>query len=130
MTHCCRALILHCMDFRLGPAIKKFMEEHGLLGDADIVSVAGAAKNLDLSLGQIELSVKLHSIKTVILMNHTDCGAYGGRSAFASEEDERQAHIKDMETAKQEVLAHFPNLEVQLWLAVIDERDQVKIERV
>lgn len=38
-------------------------------------------------MSQIDISVKLHSIKKVVLTNHEDCGAYG---AEGTEEKHRQ----------------------------------------
>src|SRR3989344_5369005 len=101
MQHTCKALIIHCIDFRFGKAIKKYLEDKNLLGDIDIVSVAGAVKNnADFLMKQIDISKRLHDIKEVILMNHTDCGAYGGRKAFGSAEDERNKHLSDLNEAK------------------------------
>jgi hypothetical protein len=44
--HTCTALILHCMDFRLGKPIKEYLQERGLLGDCDIVSIAARRRIL------------------------------------------------------------------------------------
>jgi hypothetical protein len=69
-----------------------------LLGDCDIISLAGAAKTLaapvepayfETAMHQIALAVSLHGIDAVILVNHEDCGAYGGRQAFGSAEAEQ-----------------------------------------
>ena len=61
-NHHCKNLIVHCIDFRLGKKIKSYMEERGLLGDCDIVSVAGGVKNTDFILEQIGISANLHHI--------------------------------------------------------------------
>lgn len=122
MPHACKALILHCIDFRLGPAIKNYLEGQSLLGEVDIVSVAGAVKNLispavptdsEFVLRQIEISKRLHSIAQIILINHTDCGAYGGRKAFGSEKEEQEKHAQDMKKAKEMILTKFPSLEME-----------------
>lgn len=123
MSHTCSTAIVHCIDFRLGSAIKNFLEERELLDDCDIISLAGATKDMTVPLAQIEISKKLHNIQKVILMNHTDCGAYGGRSAFPSENDENEAHLLSMRRAKDAILAKYPDLEVEIALAKI-EKDQ------
>jgi carbonic anhydrase len=54
-------------------------------GDYDLVSIAGAGKDLlsensaerDFILKQISISKKLHDIKTVYVLMHDNCGAYG-----------------------------------------------------
>lgn len=130
MKHTCSALVIHCIDFRLGKAIKKYLEDRGLLGDCDMVAAAGAAKNLLSSapeterqfiLKQIAISKNTHNINKVILLNHTDCGAYGGRKVFESRDAERAAHRKDMEEAAQVIKKEHPGMEVEMILADIEE---------
>jgi len=128
MAHTCKAAILHCIDFRLGPAIKKHLEEKGLLGDCDIVSVAGATKDFAFPMAQLELSNRLHETSRVILMNHTDCGAYGGRAAFDSDEAETEAHFSAMAEAKKALIEKIPTLEVSTVLARINEDGSVTFE--
>ena len=137
-NHKCTALILHCIDFRLGSAIKNYLQRHRLLDDCDIVAMAGATKNIarpkeetdtEFALRQIKISVALHRIEKVIVMNHTACAAYGGRG---SDEDSEWQHIEDMKTAKDAILALFPmpNLAVNLTLARIDEYNNVQIVEI
>ena len=107
------------------------MEEQRLLGDSDLVSIAGAAKNfLDpqtqpVALRQVEISKTLHGIKDVHLINHTDCGAYGGRSAFAGEEAERRKHRDDLAAAADVIRGAFPDLSVVKWIAHLEELNHV-----
>ncbi|MFH0890483.1 MAG: carbonic anhydrase [Candidatus Liptonbacteria bacterium] len=137
MSHHCQALILHCMDFRLSGAIKEYMAQNGLINNCDVVSLAGAAKNIvsplsesdaDLTLRQIDISKRLHNISEVILMNHTDCGAYGGRAAFASDEEEARQHLADMDLAAEKIVAKFPELKVRIVLAKIDPEGKISFE--
>ena len=129
--HTCKALILHCIDFRLGQPIKAFLEKNDLLGDCDIVSLAGAVKNIvappnehvrELVLNQLRIAVDRHKIKKVILMNHTNCAAY---SKFNSAADEERQHVHDLHEAKRRVEPICSV--VYLTLARIDESDQVTI---
>ena len=130
MTHTCKALVLHCIDFRLGQPIKKYLEGQNLLGDADIVAVAGAAKNLvspasqaesDFVMKQIEISRRLHHIQEIILINHTDCGAYGGNDELvASDLPESAAKINEK----------FPDLKIKMVLAKIDSQNNINFENI
>lgn len=119
MNHACSTLIVHCLDFRLQRAIKKYLEEQKLLGDCDVVAIAGAVKNLEFVLDQVDISKRLHNIKKIILMNHTDCGAYGGSPAFGSLEQEIRHHEAELTTAREAILAIYPELEIQTLLAKI-----------
>lgn len=139
MSHTCKSLILHCIDFRFGEAIKKYLEDNHLMNNCDIVSLDGAAKNLvspantayvDVVLRQIEISQKLHHISQVILMNHTDCDAYGGRDAFASTDAEFKQHVEDMKKAKKVITDRFDGLEIKMILAKIAPLGQVVFEEI
>lgn len=143
MAHHCKTLIIHCIDFRLGKAIKKYLEEQNLLGNCDIVSVAGATKNLvspendserAFLMKQIDISKKLHHITDIILMNHSDCGAYGsprftgeagGSSTFGSKEEEKKKHFEDMEQAASMILEKYPDLNIKKMFAEIDDSGNV-----
>jgi len=126
------------MDFRFGSAIKKHLEENGLMDNCDIVSLAGAAKNIlpstpeaerELVLRQIEISKRLHHISEVILLNHTDCGAYGGRAAFADRAVEDTKHKEDLAEAKKLILERFPDLTVTTALAQLEPDGRIHFEK-
>ena len=108
------------------------MDAECLMGSCDKVSVAGSVQNIvtpknesdrEFILRQIDIARRLHGIEEVILMNHTDCGAYGGRSAFQNEIEEEEKHVLDMREAKTIVQARFPELKVRLVLAkLLDDK--------
>ncbi len=134
MSHQCQTLVIHCIDFRLGKTIKKYLEGQNLLGDCDIVSVAGAAKNIaspendserEFLMKQIDISKKLHNINEVILINHSDCGAYGGSSAFNSNTEEKERHFQDMERATNIIREKYHDLKIKKMLADIDDSGDV-----
>jgi len=139
MSHNCRYLLMHCMDFRFGSELKKFMQEKGMMDDADLVSIAGAAQNIvnpetrDFALRQIEISKTLHGMAEVNLMNHTDCGAYGGRGAFENAEVERNKLIGDLKEARDIVKTRWPELQIKLWLAHIEageHENKIRFEEI
>lgn len=123
------------MDFRLQKAIDQWMSENNLAGDCDMISVAGAGKDIVVNpdgfvVTQVDLSSKLHATKTVLLMNHMDCGAYGGHAAFENLEAERAHHLSEMTKAAEIIKAKHPDMEVKMILANIDESGLVTIENV
>lgn len=139
MLHDCKALIIHCIDFRFGSAIKKYLEENHLMDNCDIIAAAGAVKNLvapispfdrEFILRQVEISHRLHHISQVILMNHTDCGAYGGRDAFDSTEAEHDQHVNDMQKAKEMIQAKFNDVDIKIVLAKISPIGQISFVEI
>ena len=136
MSHTCSNALIRCMDFRLEPAIADYMKAHNLASDTDIISVAGAAKDIndqafgDIVRGQLGLSKKLHDIQTIILMNHTDCGGYGGRSAFDSREAEWDHHVTQLNAASETLQAEFEGITVKKLIADIQDDGSVEIKEV
>ena len=136
MTHTCSSALIRCMDFRLTSAINKWMEEKGIMDDCDVISVAGISKSIAIDpesneskylIEQIGLSVKLHDTKTLYLIHHTDCGAYGGHTSFSSLAEEKARYNEDMEKSMAVINGLFPKLEVKLVLADILDSGEIKI---
>ena len=82
----CDAAIIWCFDNRFELGFRKFLKKAGVL-NSDPIKVAGGAKCLaspehetdrEFVLEQIRKSMRLHGTDRVILMVHSDCGAYGG----------------------------------------------------
>ncbi len=130
MPHYCKYFIAHCIDFRFQKAIKDYLEKNGLLGDCDIVSVAGGVKDSDFILKQLDISVSLHKSHETVLINHIDCGAYGGSGKFSSFEAERNFHIKELEKTKTQILEKYPSLKVKTMLAKIAPSGEVSFEEI
>lgn len=128
MQHTAQALIIHCIDFRFQQSLQKFIADKGLTGQIDVVSLAGAAKNFanpkqesdkEFLMRQIDISVKLHAIQKVLIVNHQDCGAYGGSDVFTNFAHEEKEYKKDMTHLKDAIVAKYPNLTVENYIALL-----------
>ncbi|MBI3956850.1 MAG: hypothetical protein HY340_02570 [Candidatus Kerfeldbacteria bacterium] len=132
MSHQARAIVLHCIDFRFVQTLHTWLRGKGYEGQYDLVSVVGAVKNIvdpyndsdpEFVYRQIEIARKLHGIGEVILINHTDCGAYGGRRDFASLQEERDRHAKDLQRAKVMIEHRFADDALKVTPVLADLRD-------
>lgn len=139
MSHICKALIITCMDFRLVDQTKKWLDEQNLRNDYDLISVAGASKeitnpsdekNREFLLKSIGVSCDLHSASKIVLIHHSDCGAYGGKQAFSSTEEERDTHEQDMQKSTEIIGEKYPNLDILKVYAIIREDGEVEFEEV
>ena len=137
MPHACKALVIRCMDFRFISAINEYLESKNLLNHCDIVAAAGAVKNFaspeheldrEFLMRQIDIAKRLHGIREVILINHTDCGAYGGRKAFTSREEEREKHSEELRAAATMVAERYPSLAIQTLIADIEDSGEINIK--
>ena len=136
MSHTCSSALIRCMDFRLTSAIDKWMEEKGIMDDCDVISVAGISKAIaensessdaQFVLNQITLSKRLHNIETLYLVHHTDCGAYGGHTAFEDLGREKQAYRDDMKKATDIILKNTPDIQIKHVLADIKDGTSIEI---
>ena len=107
-THKCDALVVSCIDFRFQRYIHKWLDKNFKNKAFDYVGFAGATKNLQIILWQLDISVRLHKIKEVILIHHEDCGAYGKEST-------RKNHTRDLKKAKRSINKLYPRLMVILY---------------
>ena len=112
-NHSCDALVVTCMDFRLQDFINDWISTNIPPESYDRVALGGGVKNLEVILGQIEISKRLHDIKKVILINHQDCGAYGGQGT-------PEKHAEDLKEAKEKIKQQFPDLAVDTFYLHLD----------
>lgn len=119
-THTCDAFVLACIDFRFQKYLKKWLEKNFKGKTYDYVGFAGASKNLETIMGQLDISVQLHHIKEVVLIHHEDCGAYGVESTYGH-------HAADLKKARQTINALYSNLIVNLFYLRLDgEFEEIK----
>jgi hypothetical protein len=117
----CDAAIVWCFDNRFELGFRKFLQRSGVVY-WDAIKIAGGTKCLaspehesdrDFVLNQIRISMRLHQTRRVILMLHSDCGAYGGLEAFQDNAAaERAHHRQELRKAADVVHNAIPDLTV------------------
>lgn len=121
--HQCNAAILWCFDNRFDLGFRKFLKRIGVV-NFDPIKVAGGAKFLasperetdrEFLLEQIRKSIRLHGTRRVILMVHSDCGAYGGLAGGFHGDAEAEAahHETELQHAATKLLEAIPGIEVR-----------------
>jgi hypothetical protein len=113
----CDAAIIWCFDNRFDLGFRKFLKRRGIF-NSDPIKIAGGAKSLaspeqegdrDFLLDQIRKSIRLHGTKHVVLMLHSDCGAYGGLAAFGNNaQNEAEHHDRELRKAAQNLRNAIP----------------------
>jgi hypothetical protein len=117
----CDAAIVWCFDNRFELGFRKFLKRVGVRF-SDPIKIAGGAKCLaspehdgerEFVLEQIRKSMRLHGTRRVILMVHSDCGAYGGLAAFGNDPQAEARHHRDeLHRAAAVVLKAIPEIQV------------------
>ena len=128
MSHHCQACVVTCEDYRLHRradgrnVIGDFVASLG--GDCDVITRGGGiqdlvrpAKGVGKSLlRDLGVSVELHGVKTICLVNHTTCGAYES-FGFESLQAEAAQHIEDLHAVQKLLAERFPGVTIRLFLA-------------
>jgi carbonic anhydrase len=123
------ACVVSCFDARFELATRKFLKKRGILV-ADPLKIAGGAKIFaspaeesarSFALGQVQTSMQLHGTDRVVLMVHSDCGAYGGLQAFGSNK-EREAvnHESELLNAAKFLKSNVSSIEVECYYLRFD----------
>lgn len=124
-SHNAQALVLMCIDFRFHQSVVDQLKVRGLEA-FDLKADAGAVKYLvspekpevrDWIIQNIEIAKRLHQINSVVLINHADCGAYGGNEAFESDEAQLDFHRAQLKDARTLLSSKFPDLSIQTLFA-------------
>lgn len=119
----CEAVAVRCIDFRIQKHLNEYLDER-FPKAYDCISIAGGVKHLlsdeeehSAELNHLLISRSLHNPKIVILIQHEDCGAYGGCAAFEHDfEKEMEHQIEQMEKAENMLRKHFPEAIVEKFL--------------
>jgi carbonic anhydrase len=128
------SIVVSCIDYRFWPQALPLLRKK--YGEFDLIQLAGASKNLasplvkenkTTLLENIKISIQLHSSERIILVNHIDCGAYGGSKNFTSEKAEIGFHKKEMEKAKKIILMKFPRISINTELLILDADRKIKL---
>lgn len=121
----CDAAVVWCFDHRFDLVFRKLLKRDGIIRP-DSIRVAGGAKCLaspnpvserEFVLDQIRKSRRLHNTDRVVLMVHSDCGAYGGLAAFGGDASAEARHHQDeLQRAAACVREAFPGIAASCYL--------------
>lgn len=134
------AAVVWCFDNRFQVGFAKFLKRIGI-SNSDPIKIAGGAKCLaspeherdrEFVLEQIRKSIRLHGTKLVVLMLHSDCGAYGGlQDGFGGNaRTEAQHHEKELRHAAECVHDAIPGVGVQAYFVDFEGIWAVELKRV
>lgn len=119
-AHTCDACVVSCIDFRLQKHLCQWTDKYLAGKTFDFIRLAGASKELEIILKQIDISFRLHKITEVVLIQHEDCGAYGNENAH-------EEQIKDLKKAREKILEKYPHFKIDLYYLYLNGEFEVVI---
>lgn len=133
-------VVVGCMDFRFQEYISEAVQEAFEFSSFDKILLAGGAKNvtpevedyrMKTTLEDIKLAVEKHGVKSIVLLNHENCGKYASEGhTFANSEEEELFHKKELEKARKllEKLFSENYCQVLTGFLYVDEKGRVRIK--
>ena len=127
-SHGAEALLLTCMDYRLHDETERYMTGRGMRNKYDQIVLAGAALGAVTETRpdwnktfweHLALSIELHKIHRVMVMDHRDCGAYKlilGEDFAKDPKKETEAHAVQLKRLEDLIKERHAELEVELLL--------------
>lgn len=109
----CNTAIVSCIDFRFQGFIRKWAENNIENNVYDHIAVAGASKHLAFLQHQVGISVELHKVNHLVIINHEDCGEYGKAGTY-------ERHILDLRKARRLMSKTYPKLQVDTYYLHLD----------
>ena len=126
------ALALTCIDYRLVDDGVRFLDGLGLEKNFDHVALAGASlaavsdrfpSSNKAFWDQLAIARSLHHVKTLVVLDHRDCGAYKvafGPDFAPNPPQEDAQHKAVMEQLKAQLAAKHPDLTSEYYLMALD----------
>ena len=129
--HKSKALVLNCMDFRLMDDLNRFLDKNGYENNYDDFILAGSSLGFNQTtypewkktfLKHLELSIQLHNIKELVIIDHMDCGGYKKfyNKKKLEPDEERKLHHQNLNKMGAYIKQNFPNLKVNKYLMNLD----------
>ena len=128
-------MVLSCIDPRFQPIVYNYLKKKKLNGKYSSFTIAGAAVGVTANKfkkwhksfwDNIDISIKLHKIKKLIVINHYDCGAakiINGKKIF-NYVNELKVHRKSFILIKRKFKKKYPSLSIETILISLNKKVQ------
>ena len=126
-------MVLSCIDPRFQPIIYSYLKKKKLIGKYSSFTIAGSAIGVTANKfkrwhkvfwDNLSISVKLHNIKKLIVINHRDCGAakiINGKNEF-SDINETKVHRNSFQKIKKTFKKKYPKLSIELKIISLNSK--------
>ena len=130
-----KAMVLSCIDPRFQPIVYNYLKKKRLIGKYSSFTIAGSAVGVTANRFKkwhkvfwenFDMSVKLHNIKKLIVINHRDCGAakiINGKKEFSTI-NETKVHKTSFQKLKKIFKKKYPKLKIELKIVALNKKIQ------
>jgi len=126
-------MVLSCIDPRFQPIVYNYLKKKKLVSKYSFFTIAGSAVGITAYKfkrwhkafwDNLDISVKLHNIRKLIVINHRDCGAakiINGKKNF-SKANETEVHKNSFQKIKKIFKKKYPKLRIELKLISLNSK--------
>jgi hypothetical protein len=125
--------VVRCMDGRINTDLNAFLKENRIPENHDLISLPGGCQDLTdpksvPSLALKNVSVEGHAIEHILLVQHTDCAAYGGRAKCGGNEARDLVFQRqELRVAMRTIRARHPELQIRALLIHLKDDESVEL---
>ena len=110
--------VISCMDFRLLDDIVRAMDAMGYNNNYDQFIVAGSSLGFvqdkfphwgETVMDHMNIGLSLHNFRSIIIIDHEDCGAFKKFMPYKNKEEEYNNHKDCLQKAYERLSKHFPD---------------------
>lgn len=124
-------LVLSCIDYRLFDATLQLLRNDVRVDAFDHTILPGASLGFNQNnhlywkqtlIDQINIAIKLHNIKKIVVVDHEDCGAYklAYKNLINYPEYERSYHIQNIKKFISTMIKLYPSMHYSGYLLNLD----------
>jgi carbonic anhydrase len=131
-----KAMVLSCMDPRFQPFVYSYLKKKKLNGKYSSFTIAGAAIGVTAKKykkwhktfwDNLEISIKLHHIKKLIVINHYDCGVakiLNGNKEF-TKISETKIHKNSFKKIRKIFKKKYPKLNIEFNVITLNKKIEI-----
>ena len=117
-AHNASTYVISCMDFRLLDDIVRAMDAMGYNNNYDQFIVAGSSLGFvqdkfphwgETVMDHMNIGLSLHNFRSIIIIDHEDCGAFKKFMPYKNKEEEYNNHKDCLQKAYERLSKHFPD---------------------
>ena len=128
-----KAMVLSCIGPRFQPIVYNYLKKKKLVGKYSAFTIAGSSIGVTAEKfkrwhkvfwDNFEISIKLHNIKKLIVINHRDCGAakiVNLKKEF-SKINETKIHKNSFQKIKKIFKKKYPKLSIELKIISLNNK--------
>ena len=128
-----KAMVLSCIDPRFQHLVHNHLKKKKLTGKYSAFTIAGAAVGVTHNkfkkwhktfYDNLGISIQLHKIEKLIVINHKDCGAakIANQKKEFNTYDELKIHLESFIKIKKTIKKKFPKLKIEFYLMSLDKK--------